>query len=94
MDLSPRKAKVRPNHKLEFIGTGAWFYMCVNAFKVPFSVSLGLITRESLLMDALLVLPMVPGALLGPLFLKHINQRAFEMLALILTIAAALRLVF
>jgi uncharacterized membrane protein YfcA len=79
--------------KLEFVGTGAWFYMCVNAFKVPFSVKLGLITRESLLMDALLVVPMLPGAFLGPLFLKHINQRSFEMIALILTIVAAVRLV-
>src|SRR5882724_1517515 len=34
--------------KLAFIGTGAWFFMLVNAFKVPFSVHLGLITPDSL----------------------------------------------
>jgi uncharacterized membrane protein YfcA len=78
--------------KLAFIGTGAWFFMLVNAFKVPFSVKLGLITQNSLLMDALLVVPMVPGALLGPFILKRINQRAFELLALVLTLAAAIRL--
>jgi uncharacterized protein len=78
--------------KLEFIGTGAWFFMLVNAFKVPFSTHLGLITVDSLWMDALLVIPMVPGALLGPRILKHINQRGFEGMALTLTVIAAIRL--
>ncbi len=78
--------------KLALIGTGAWFYMCVNAFKVPFSVHLGLITHQSLVMDALLTLPMVPGALLGPVILKRLNQRAFERMALALTFIAAARL--
>jgi uncharacterized membrane protein YfcA len=79
--------------KLAFVGTGAWFYMLVNAFKVPFSVELGLITQESLLMDAVLILPMVPGALLGPVLLEHMDQRVFESVALVLTVAAAIRLV-
>src|ERR1039458_7139204 len=70
--------------KLVFIGTGAWFFMLVNAFKVPFSVKLGLITRDSLVMDAILVLPLLPGAWLGPRILKHINQAAFEKMVLIL----------
>jgi uncharacterized protein len=78
--------------KLAFIGTGAWFYMLVNAFKVPFSVNLGLITADSLRMDGWLILPMVPGALLGPVILHRINQRGFEGMALVLTVAAALRL--
>ncbi len=80
--------------KMVFIGTGAWFFMLVNAFKVPFSVKLGLITRDSLLMDAMLVLPMVPGALLGPRILKHINQRAFERMVLILTLVGTIRLLW
>jgi len=80
--------------KLAFIGTGAWFFMLVNAFKVPFSVKLGLITPESLVMDAILLLPMIPGALLGPRILNHINQRAFERMVLILTLAGVLRLLW
>ena len=78
--------------KLEFIGTGAWFYLAVNALKVPFSAQLGLITKDSLLLDAVLLGPMIPGALLGPRILSHINQRAFEWMALALTLAAAVRL--
>src|SRR5262249_55009202 len=78
--------------KMAFIGTGAWFFMLVNAFKVPFSVKLGLITRESLLMDAVLLAPMIPGALLGPVILKRLNQESFEWMVLALTVVASLRL--
>jgi uncharacterized membrane protein YfcA len=79
--------------KLVFVGTGAWFFMLVNAFKVPFSAHLGLITRHSLEMDAILVVPMVPGALLGPVILRRINQKGFELMVLILTAIATLRLI-
>ncbi len=80
--------------KLVFIGTGAWFFLLVNAFKIPFSAQLGLITRETLLMDAMLLLALVPGALLGPRILNHINQRAFERMVQILTLAGAVRLLW
>jgi uncharacterized membrane protein YfcA len=80
--------------KLVFLGTAAWFFMLVNLFKVPFSVQLGLITPDSLFMDSILILPMVPGALLGPRILNHINQRAFEYMALILTLAGVVRLLW
>jgi len=78
--------------KLAFIGTGAWFFLLVNAFKVPFSVHLGLITADSLLMDAALILPMAPGALLGPVLVRRMNQRVFENVALALAAAAAVKL--
>lgn len=80
--------------KLAFVGTGAWFFMLVNAFKVPFSVNLGLITPTSLLLDAILIIPMVPGALLGPFVLARMNQKVFETIALALTVLAAIRLVW
>jgi uncharacterized protein len=80
--------------KLVFLGTSAWFFMLINAFKVPFSVKLGLITHDSLLMDAILVLPLIPGALLGPRLVRHINQRAFEMMVMILTLAGVVRLLW
>ncbi len=80
--------------KLVFIGTGAWFFMLVNSFKVPFSVNLGLITAGSLRMDAVLLMPMIPGALLGPVILRRINQGWFEAMVLALTVLASLRLLF
>jgi uncharacterized membrane protein YfcA len=78
--------------KLEFLGTMAWFFLVVNCFKVPFSAVLGLINVDSLSLDAWLLVAMVPGALLGPVIVKRINQRAFEWLALALTVVAAGRL--
>lgn len=79
--------------KLAFVGTGAWFFMLVNAFKVPFSVHLGLISSQSLLMDAVLLIPLIPGALLGPVILRRINQRNFELMVLVLTAVATVRLI-
>ena len=80
--------------KLVLVGTGAWFFLLVNVFKVPFSLHLGLITTDSLWMDLFLLIPMLPGALLGPVMLKRINQSAFETMALVFTILAAIRLLF
>jgi uncharacterized membrane protein YfcA len=78
--------------KLEFLGTMAWFFLVVNCFKVPFSAWLGLINVGSLKLDAWLLIAMVPGALLGPVIVKRINQQTFEQIVLVLTIAAAVRL--
>ncbi len=80
--------------KLTLVGTGAWFFLLINLLKVPFSLHLDLITVDSLRMDAWLILPMVPGALLGPMILKRINQSAFEIMVLAFTILAALKLLF
>ena len=80
--------------KLVLVGTGAWFFLLVNVFKIPFSLHLGLITTDSLWMDLFLLIPMLPGALLGPVMLKRINQSAFETMALVFTILAAIRLLF
>jgi uncharacterized protein len=78
--------------KLAFIGTMAWFFFLLNLFKVPFSVGLGLINAQSLALDAVLLLPMVPGALLAPWIVQHIPQRGFERMVLVFTVLAALRL--
>jgi uncharacterized membrane protein YfcA len=80
--------------KLAFIGTGAWFFLLVNLFKVPLSAQLGLITPASLRMDAVLVLALIPGALLGPRIVHRINQRVFENMVLILTLAGVVRLLW
>jgi len=80
--------------KMEFLGTGAWFFLVINLFKVPFSCHLGLITPASLHFDLLLLPAVIAGALLGRLFVKRINQAWFETLALVLTLLAGVRLLF
>ncbi len=80
--------------KLEFIGTGAWFFLTVNVFKVPFGVSLGIINGESLRLNLLLAPAVMLGTWLGLVLLRHINQVWFERLALAGALLGGLRLLF
>ncbi|MFI8308414.1 sulfite exporter TauE/SafE family protein [Streptomyces sp. NPDC085927] len=78
--------------KLSFLGTSAFFFLIVNTSKVPFSVGLGLIDAQSLLLDAALVLFVVPGALLGKWAVSRINQRLFEQLVIAATVVGGVQL--
>ncbi|MFE3167911.1 sulfite exporter TauE/SafE family protein [Streptomyces sp. NPDC059224] len=78
--------------KLGFLGTSAFFFLIVNVSKVPFSAGLGLIDGNSLLLDAALVVFVVPGALLGTWAVDRINQRLFEQLVIAATIVGGLQL--
>lgn len=71
------------------LGTAAWFYLVVNLAKVPFSAGLGLLTRESLVADALLVPAMMLGAAAGVLLVGRLRQREFEVVALAFSAVAA-----
>ena len=75
--------------KLAFLGTSAWFFLVINAAKVPFSVALGLLDRQSLLLDAALAPGVLVGAALGLVVVKHIPQARFEQAVLALTVLAA-----
>lgn len=78
--------------KLEFLGTSAVFFMAVNLFKVPFTVQLGLINAQSLVVTAWLAPAVIAGALIGRVVAGKVNQRAFEVAALALTAAATAKL--
>lgn len=78
--------------KLSFLGTSAWFFLIVNVCKVPFSAGLGLIDRGSLLLDAALVVFVLPGALLGRACVGRLNQQLFERLVLAATVLGGLHL--
>ncbi|MDQ0790547.1 putative membrane protein YfcA [Streptomyces sp. B3I7] len=78
--------------KLGFLGTSAFFYLIVNLVKVPFSAGLGLIDGRSLLLDAALVVFVVPGALLGKWAADRINQRLFERLVIAATVVGGVQL--
>ncbi|MGD6749754.1 sulfite exporter TauE/SafE family protein [Streptomyces sp. BH105] len=78
--------------KLGFLGTSAWFFLIVNSAKVPFSVGLGLIDGRSLLLDAALVVFVVPGAIIGKACVNRINQRLFEQLVIAATVLGGLQL--
>ncbi|MDI1456963.1 sulfite exporter TauE/SafE family protein [Streptomyces sp. ATE26] len=78
--------------KLGFLGTSAFFFLVVNVSKVPFSAGLGLIDGRSLLLDAALVVFVVPGALIGRWAVHKIDQRLFERLVIAATVVGALQL--
>ncbi|MEH0416969.1 sulfite exporter TauE/SafE family protein [Streptomyces sp. B21-083] len=78
--------------KLGFLGTSAFFFLIVNVSKVPFSAGLGLIDGHSLLLDAALVLFVVPGAFLGKWAVNRINQRLFEQLVIAATVVGGAQL--
>jgi uncharacterized protein len=79
--------------KYEFVGTNAWFFLLVNAFKVPFSVALGLIRGQTLLLNAALIPAIAVGLLGGRWLIRHVPQRIFDGLLLAFAGVAALRLV-
>ena len=80
--------------KMEYMGTGAVFFLLMNLFKVPFMVKLGLINAASFSVNLWLAPVVFAGALLGRAILKKMNQRLFENLALGLSAAAGLKLLF
>lgn len=78
--------------KLEFIGTGAWYFCLLNLIKVPFMIKLGWITPQSAVLDCKLAGFVVVGALFGKPIFQRINQRLFESIALGLSVLFAIRL--
>jgi uncharacterized membrane protein YfcA len=78
--------------KLEFLGTGAAFFLLINWIKVPFSAQLGLLTAPSLTLNLWLLPAVAAGALAGPWVVKRVDQAAFEKWALILTALAVAKL--
>jgi uncharacterized membrane protein YfcA len=79
--------------KYAYIGTSAWFFFLVNAFKVPFMMDLGIIHIESLRLSASFMLYSVLGALIAPRIVKHINQKLFEVLIWVFVVIGGLKLI-
>ena len=77
---------------LAFLGTGAWFFLLVNLAKLPFSLALGLIDADSLVLDAKLLPALVAGTVLGRVVVRRLDKRVFERVVLAATGLAALNL--
>ena len=78
--------------KMQYVGTAAVFFMCLNLFKVPFMVSLGLITLQSFSVNLLLAPAVVIGAFAGRWMVLRINQAMFENMVLCLSAIAGVLL--
>lgn len=75
-----------------FLGTAAWFFAIINLVKVPFLAGIGLIDSSVLLMDAVLAPLVVVGALIGLRVARRLDQRLFDRIVIVLTVAGALYL--
>lgn len=78
--------------KLEIVGTLAWFFFLINLFKVPFSISIGVIHGSSIALDAVLVPAVAVGLFGGRWLIGRISQRVFDGVLLAFAAIAALRL--
>nr|WP_175495516.1 sulfite exporter TauE/SafE family protein [Gracilibacillus orientalis] len=79
--------------KQEFVGTGAWFFLFVNIIKVPFYISLGIITVESITFNLWLIPAILIGALVGVRVIKIMPQKVFQILVLTFAAIGAIRLI-
>ena len=79
--------------KETFLGTVAWFFLFINAAKVPLFVHLDMITADTLRFDLLVAPAAALGCLLGRRLLQYLSDRAFHTLVLLLAAAAGLRLI-
>jgi len=79
--------------KFDFVGTAAWFFLIVNAFKVPFSAGLGLVHADTLLLNLALAPCAILGVAIGRWLTPRIPQRLFDALLLAFAGIAALRLI-
>jgi uncharacterized membrane protein YfcA len=79
--------------KLEFVGTAAWFFFLVNAFKVPFSAGLGLIHVGTIEFNLLLSPAVVAGFFAGGWLIRRVPQQLFDTILMIFAAIAALKLI-
>jgi uncharacterized membrane protein YfcA len=78
--------------KEQFVATAAWFFLVVNLTKVPIYIWYDLFSSESLTFNLMMAPVVVFGNVAGIWLIHRIPQRAFEILILLLTMAAALAL--
>lgn len=79
--------------KLRFLGTSAWFFLCVNLTKLPFSVGLGLLEVSMFSTTALLTPMVVIGGVLGSRAVRRLRQTAFETAVIVASTVSAAALV-
>ncbi|HPG06404.1 MAG TPA: sulfite exporter TauE/SafE family protein [Saprospiraceae bacterium] len=81
--------------KNAFVGTGAWLFLCINVFKLPFHIFVWhTITWESIQVDLRLLPGIFAGLGLGIFLMNRINDAVFRRLILILTAIGAVLILF
>ena len=77
--------------KLAFVGTNAWFFLCVNFLKLPFQVfAWNNINFTTLAIDACAIPFVLVGAFLGIRLVKFLPEKGFRIFTTIVTIISVL----
>lgn len=81
--------------KNSYIGTGAWFFLIINYFKIPLHIFFwNTITWESFTIDVAVFPFIFAGAWLGFKMVKLIPEKAYRIFVIITTAIASIRLLF
>ncbi len=78
--------------KEAFMGTVAWYFFLINLTKVPIYAWSGLVTPQSLLIDALAIPAILIGVFWGKWLLPRISQKAFDGVTVTFAILGAVQL--
>ncbi|GHT67906.1 anion permease [Spirochaetia bacterium] len=71
--------------KTVFVGTAAWFFLIVNYLKLPIQhFAWHNISRESLILNLMMVPIILAGALIGVILVKKISEAHFRIMILVL----------
>ncbi|MDN5976270.1 sulfite exporter TauE/SafE family protein [Acidipropionibacterium jensenii] len=73
---------------VRFLGTTAWLFLILNLIKLPFSLSLGMLTGSDLRPVAIMVPVIVATVLVGRQLARRVDRRVFTTLVLILSAVA------
>lgn len=77
--------------KLAFVGTNAWFFLCINFLKLPLQVFVWHnISTTTLILDAYAIPFILVGAYLGIKLVKFLPEREFRIFTTIVTILSVI----
>lgn len=80
--------------KNEYIGTGAWFFLIINLFKIPFHILIwGTIYVDTFQFDLVLLPVIAIGAFMGIYIVKIIPEKAYRIFLLLTTAISAIVLI-
>ena len=79
--------------KYVFIGTGAWFYLLINLFKVPLHIfSWHTITHKTIVFDLVMIPPIIIGVFLGIQLVKIIPEKIYRIMVICIAAISAILL--
>ncbi|MCG8306005.1 MAG: sulfite exporter TauE/SafE family protein [Cytophagales bacterium] len=81
--------------KNSFIGTGAWFFLIINLFKIPFHITVWkTIDLNTFTLDLAMFPAIMIGAFLGFKLVKYIPEKPYRIFIIASTALAAIKLFF